>query len=81
MKFKLNQNLGFEDARLCNSQFDAGLAIDASELAAGRTVDLPEAAAEFLSKKYPALLEPGNGSKPVRGVAAEPKVKGVNDQA
>lgn len=80
MKYKLNINLGFDDARTCNSQFNAGLTVSTEELAAGKTIDLPESAAEFLSKKYPALLESVNGPRSVRGVAEAAKVKGVNDQ-
>lgn len=80
MKYKLNVNLGFADARFCNDKFGAGLPIAAEELSAGRTVDLPEPAAAYLSKKYPAMLDAGNGAKPVRGVAESAKVKGVNDQ-
>lgn len=80
MKYKLNLNLGFDDARTLNGQFNAGLTISQEELSAGRTIDLPEAAAEAISKKYPALLESVNGPRAVRGVAEAAKVKGVNDQ-
>ena len=80
MRYKLNINLGFDDARTLNGQFNAGLTITQEDLSAGRIIDLPEAAAEAISKKYPALLESVNGPKSVRGVAESAKVKGVNDQ-
>lgn len=71
MKFQLLQNLGLDDARLCNDKFNASLPVDAKGLTAGSTVDLPAAAVKYLTegKGYTALLEPvgkitGEAKKP-----------------
>ena len=78
MKYRLNQNLGIDEARICNNQFGADLEISPAALVAGNAVELPTTAAEYLSKKYPALLEE---PRPVRGIAESPTIKGVGDPA
>ncbi len=70
MKFELKQNLGTDDATLCNKELCASLSLKAADLVAGTVVDLPEPAAQWLTKRYPALLQPVN----VRGEAKKPEI-------
>ena len=60
MKYVLQQNLGMDDARHCNDQFQAGLSLKAVDLAQGSVVDLNEQAVAYLTerKSYVALLGP-----------------------
>lgn len=71
MLFELQDNLGLIDARKCNTNFGASLPLNPKEIASGCTVDLPHAAANFLSGKYKSLL------KPVKGKEPEPEVEPV----
>lgn len=83
MKYKLTQNLGLTDARFCNDHFGAGLDLSVpGVLVADAEVNLPVAAAEYLRKKYPSLLEETakESSRSVRGVSESAKVKGVSEQ-
>lgn len=76
MKYTLKQNLGLTDARVCNSECGAELALDLEALAAGSSIELPTKAAAYLQSKYPALLDDG---RQVRGISEPTKVKGIGD--
>lgn len=74
MQYRLFDNLGLDDARKLNKDFRAALPLDAKDLVKGSIIDLPAPAAEYLTKRYPALLE--SVSK-VKGVAKEPEIAGA----
>ena len=74
MQYRLLDNLGLDDARKVNKDFRASLPLDAKALAKESVIDLPATAAEYLTKRYPALLE--TVSK-VKGVAKEPEIAGA----
>ena len=61
MLYKFNHNLGSDDARAINDSLHAG--INSKECVSGAIVEIPDSAAEWLNKKYPALMEPAE-SKP-----------------
>lgn len=73
MQFKLNDNLGMADARKCNKELGANLSDDPTKLTKGSVIDLPRPAAEYLTKRYPALLSDAS----VRGTSKEAELKGV----
>ena len=68
MRVTFLQNLGTADAADCKTRF--GSVIDANQCRIGETVELPDAAAEHLAGKYPALFEAAS----VRGTAKKPEV-------
>lgn len=71
MNYKLNHNLGTQDAHECNVKCGSQLELDAAKLAAGETITLNKDAADYLKKKYPALLEE---IPSVHGVAKKPGI-------
>lgn len=75
MKYELQDSLGADDARYINNNYAAGLPLDAAKLAKGCTVDLPDAAADWLRdvRGYKALLEPAS----VRGRAKDAEIHAV----
>jgi hypothetical protein len=60
MKYQLKSNLGTIDARYCNDECGASLSLEPADLAAGSVVDLPQRAADYLTKTrgMVSLLEP-----------------------
>lgn len=77
MKYQLTVNLGKVDARDLNDRFGCALDLEDPEaLKAGATVDLTDKAVEYLSQKYPALLE---SSAKVRGVAKPSAITAPED--
>jgi hypothetical protein len=78
MKYELLSNLGMSDARRCNADFGASLSLDPEHLTAGTVVDLPDAAAAYLTgpkskggRGYVSLLKPASK---VHGVAKQSEV-------
>lgn len=71
MQVKFLQNLGSNDARECNAAHHTQL--NYKDCVIDAVVDLPEAAVEFLGKKYNALFEP---VKAVRGQAKQTESTG-----
>jgi hypothetical protein len=69
MKYRFLQALGSVDAALCAK---LGASLGKKGVAAGEVVDLPPKAAEYLSKKYPALMEPIQGVSPAPAIQAVP---------
>jgi hypothetical protein len=58
MQYRLRDSIGLIDAKKCN---DAGAALELGKPATfkkGEVVDLTDAAAAYLRKKYPAIIEP-----------------------
>ena len=72
MRYKLTDSLGTQDARFCNENFAAGIELNATKLAKGEVIDIPDKAAEWLTSRYQALLEPVSGK--VRGEAKQPEI-------
>lgn len=71
MQYRLLLNLGTSDAKTCNDKLGASLSVHPKDLTAGAVIELPETAAEWLSKKYPALMEP---VKSIRSEARKPEI-------
>lgn len=71
MQYRLLLNLGTVDAKFLNDKQGARLSLHPQDLKAGSIIDLSEAAAEWLSKKYPALMEP---VKAIRTEAKKPEI-------
>lgn len=85
MQYRLNQSLGLFDARKCNTTFGANLPLDGTKLKEGCVVDLPEPAALWFFKRYPALLCPiddtivGRPKRPeITAPAKPPKQSEIN---
>jgi hypothetical protein len=75
MKYRLNANLGLEDARRCKL-LGSHLSLDPKDLAEGETVDLNEASVDYLTnpkqRGLVALLEPaGRAAKSAIEAATE----------
>lgn len=71
MKYELKHNLGMSDAVILNEKYGARLSLKVEDLLAGKVIDLPDSAAEYLTKHrgYIYLLDtPGN----VTGEAKKP---------
>lgn len=76
MQVKLLGNLGLDDARKCNKEFGTSLPVVASELTAGKVIELTNEAVTYLARRYrgaKGLIEE------VNGVARTPAIKGVRD--
>ena len=73
MRYRLTESLGLSDARQCNVRCGAGLPVDVAALKKGAVVELPEAAADFLTKKFPALLVAIAPDPPIRAVPPKPR--------
>jgi hypothetical protein len=73
MQYKLRDNLGLLDARKCNMDLGASLSLDPKDLRGGCVIELPQPAANYLSKKYCALLEPATA---VKGESKKPELTG-----
>jgi hypothetical protein len=69
MQVTFLQNLGSDDARAVNQKCKS--AIDHKACVIGATVNLPDDAAELLSRKYPGLFEPAGK---VKAVAKQPEI-------
>lgn len=76
MRYRLLDSLGTIDANHCNKHLGASL--DPARLKKGEVIDLPEPAAAYLSKKYPALLE---AAETVKAVAKPAAIQGTPSKA
>jgi hypothetical protein len=79
MRYELLDSLGTVDAKYCNTKL--GASIDVSKtgtLAAGNVIGLPDAAAAYLTKKYPALLKP---LETMRAQAKPADIQGVTERS
>lgn len=75
MRVEFLDSLGADDAAACNKK--TGSSLNAKECVKGASVDIPESAADWIGKKYKALIAVKEDAKPVlKAIAKAPEVKG-----